>query len=54
MVGGFHASDGYSVQMAPPSEIILPDKNRPIFYVQNVTFACVLLILTNKHIIYLS
>ena len=27
MVGGFHASDGFSVLMEPPSQIILPDTN---------------------------
>ena len=27
MVGGFHASDGFSVLMEPPSKIILPDTN---------------------------
>ena len=32
MVGGFHASDGFSVLMEPPSQIILPDTNYPILY----------------------
>ena len=32
MVGGFHASDGFSVLMEPPSQIILPDTNQPILY----------------------
>ena len=27
MVRGFHASDGFSVLMEPPSQIILPDTN---------------------------
>ena len=27
MVGGFHASDGFSVLMEPPSQIILPATN---------------------------
>ena len=27
IVGGFHASDGFSVLMEPPSQIILPDTN---------------------------
>ena len=27
MVGGFHASDGFSVSMEPPSQIFLPDTN---------------------------
>ena len=27
MVGGFHASDGFSVLMERPSQIILPDTN---------------------------
>ena len=27
MVGGFHASDGFSVLMEPPSQFFLPDTN---------------------------
>ena len=27
MVGGFHASDGFSVLMDPPSQFFLPDTN---------------------------
>ena len=33
MVGGFHASDGFSVLMEPPSQISLPDTNYRILYI---------------------
>ena len=56
MVGGFHASDGYSVEMEPPSQIMLLDIEQSANVVHNEASRLLVnfTLLTNKRTISLS